>query len=204
MKAEEPVGQARMEAFLKNMLVDSEGHREEAKFTKWMRMKVSEEDLVLRSYSEGAHPFQQPSDDHGAAYAVAMEAMVLLRHWWFETIDYYGELPYGEALTAMANDAVCVAGYIESHAQTLRELADLPQQAEVEKLNASLRDAQKVLAAQERKMNQLRALVRRHEAKQALQGILTEGPNEQLARVAEDYNSTSPDLPAASHNQEEE
>ena len=190
MKHVEPVWEARIEAFLKNMLVDSEDYGEnDGKFTRWTRMKLDDSDLVIRAYQEDPeHPFQQDPGGHGPAYAAAMEAMILLRHWWFESIDYTGALPHAEALTSMANDASAVAEIIENHAKTLRVMAELPQPAEAERLNASLRDAQKDLVNHERKMRELRALVECHEARQALHSILTEGPVEQLARVAENNN----------------
>jgi hypothetical protein len=191
---QDPLGSGQFDEFLRFLLVDSEGggkHQDDSSpngFVTWRPLRMDPEDYHICGWDDDRpHPFSLDWDEHGAAYAVSMEALLRLRHWWSECSDHYGgeRAPAAAVLESMAADIDCVCGFLSSVRDVLKDLA--AKDTEVQ-----LKTAKEDFEYKERALRLAGRALAGAEAKHELASILTMTPTEILARQS-DTSDTTPD-----------
>ena len=189
-----PVTPANIHEFLRHMLVDSEaggrveGDKAPPGFVTWMPMRMDPEDYHVVEWAGGdpLPPFTLPAGDHGAAYAVAMTALLYLRRWWYESEDFLGGDVEGglqtgeEALNHMAEDLGVVISMLTDFQTELTTLAPTLH-GDLEAAAAELKASQEAASRYGVKADEAARSLAELELKQVLRDKLTQGPMELLA-----------------------
>jgi len=194
MAGDVKVNGAALENFLRNLLVDSEagGRLDNDKappgFVTWLRMRTQPEDFYICEWdgrAETAPPTVLEADFHGAAYAIAMEALILLRRWWRES-DYLEDEPAYAVAAIMRGDISAVIEYLDVIRGVLPGIEAGSWEGQLEKTKEEMARAVQNLGDAERTVASRREEMAKAESCMALQNLLTEGPLEQLSRAADE------------------
>ena len=136
-----PMTEENLLEFLRIMLIDSEGggrckdDKAPPGFVTWLPLRMDPDDYYIRECPDHVStkdddPFLLESDQHGAAYAISMEALLRLRHWWKDCSVHYGkDRTVGEAISSMREDIDHVIGYLQGIKDGLDEAGQGYEQA---------------------------------------------------------------------------
>ena len=181
-----------IEEFLRNIFVDSEGGGRSLEdkappgFVTWLPLRMEEEDYFIREYDEEVpHPMVLESDQHGAAYAVSMEALLRLRHWWKECGQFFEGKRPEEAVSVMIGDIEFVCSYLTEVRDRLVALRDRDLDEHLRERKMELLEAQEALVKKESSVAVTQACL-------DFAMTLTLSPTELLARQS-DKSDTTPD-----------
>lgn len=171
--------------FLRVLLVDSEGgdkHEDDPApegFITWRPLRMDPKDYHICEWdNDKPHPMDLDAGSHGAAYAVAMEALLRLRHWWTDCVDsgaysHYDHTP--QALKMFEDDLGAVINFLSNFRSALETMRTVD-------LEGRLKQAREREEAQRESLEVSKAARLAAEAAVGLAQVLDMAPVELLAR----------------------
>ncbi|MAH47423.1 hypothetical protein CMI37_16485 [Candidatus Pacearchaeota archaeon] len=189
--SEKPLSEAQIHEFLKNLLVDSEEWMDpvegEPDFVRWLPLRMDDRDFLLRAYTrDSEHPLQLAAEASGAGYAVAMTALIHLRHWWYESESFFTahEVTQSQFLSALQDDLQTVTGLLSQVQVRLSRMEAGMRKTEREKAECLMEMRQAGWQKAKREWVEADQRKKKAKARDKLASLLEETPIEQLSRQA--------------------